>query len=89
MTVFIVHGTSGEYSDRSEWIVAGYLKDADAKAHVEQAEQYAKVWCAKHNYIEPHPNPFDEQACASYTGISYWYEEIEIKDKFTTPEVLQ
>lgn len=34
-TVWLVHGTVGEWSDRSEWTVAAYESEADAKAFVE------------------------------------------------------
>jgi hypothetical protein len=41
--VHVVFGTSGEYSDRTEWPIAAYLVEAEAKKHVEAATRVAQT----------------------------------------------
>lgn len=49
--IYVVMGTTGEYSDRSEWPVIAYFDEEKAKQHVTLARQEAKriLHLAKHN----------------------------------------
>lgn len=41
-TVYVVMGTTGEYSDRDEWAVCAYTSEDSAKTHVERATARAR-----------------------------------------------
>ena len=43
MKVYVVFGTSGEYSDRNTWKIAAYFDEELAKQHVLLAEERARV----------------------------------------------
>ena len=91
MKVYIVCGTTGEYSDRSEWIVAAYAREADAKEHVLRAKEYADAWLKSYQdkYIGVAvKSPLDSRFRCDYIGTDYWYEELEVKGKFTAPETV-
>jgi len=73
--VYIVMGTTGEYSDRSEWSVCAYPERAQAEEHVERASQYARL--ALLNQQEQRPvlretNPYDPDMKMDYTGTQYY-----------------
>lgn len=40
-TIYVVRGSSGEYSDRNEWPVAAYLDEPSAEKHVAMASDRA------------------------------------------------
>lgn len=100
--IYIVFGKTGEYSDRSEWLVAAYTEEADAKLHVEKATEYANAWHAfsksdefmdlewvDRQDREKAANPMDSAFSCDYTGTQYWYSPIELQTKFAAPEVIQ
>ena len=90
-------GATGEFSDRVEWDVCAYLNEADAKAHVEKAQEYADAWLAQYlmstMYTRPktdRANPLDETfTCAFDTGTKYTYFVVDLHDTFTAPEAIQ
>ena len=41
-TVYVVRGTAGEYSDRSEWLVCAYEDEVIARLHAEAARREAQ-----------------------------------------------
>lgn len=45
MKVYVVFGSTGEYSDRSEWPVAVYPVKREAEAHVALADKRARELC--------------------------------------------
>jgi hypothetical protein len=49
-TIYIVTGSSGEYSDRDEWVVRAFEQEADAKAFVEMADAWARDWLNRHGH---------------------------------------
>ena len=81
-TIYVVHGRTGEYSDRTEWVVAAYTDEASARQHIEAATKRAnelQVLAEKDgrgNIILD--NDFDKGMGMDYTGTSYWYCEIEL-----------
>lgn len=100
--IYVVHGTTGEYSDRSEWIVTAYTKEADAKHHVIKATEYADAWSARtrqadwddlgweeQNRQEKAANPMDPAFSCGYTGTSYCYAEVVLQSKFVAVEAIQ
>ncbi len=78
MSVFVVMGKCGEYSDRREWIV-GYADTAEeAAAHVRRlAEVYAAaklIYDDEDNYDEKAWAPLlklDARFTSDYTGTTY------------------
>jgi len=40
-TIYVVQGSTGEYSDRTEWLVCAYGDEESAKAHVVRAGRRA------------------------------------------------
>lgn len=97
--IYIVGGSTGEYSDRSEWVVCAYTNESDAQAHVTKATEYAKAWeaflktdeCIDMDWSDKEAamkkaNPVDPAFDCDYTGTRYTYWAVELLDGFTTPE---
>jgi hypothetical protein len=88
MTIYIVQGSTGEYSDRTDWIVCAYTDKEKADEHATKAEAwgigYAGRWevrdySAKEDVaMENDKNPFDPNFRQDYTGTSYWVKECEL-----------
>lgn len=86
MKIYVVIGTTGEYSDRNEWVVCAYTDEDKAKTHIIKAEEFARVkflerssaedwqaWCTSLR------TPLDPQMDMFYTGTSYYYVETDIR----------
>ncbi len=83
--IFIIFGTTGEYSDRSEWTVASYTDEDIAKGHVDavEAEALAKglkydnekhCMAAERDNVKLDLDP--SIGHVDYTGVSYYYEKV-------------
>lgn len=96
-TIYVVQGTTGEYSGRSEWSVCAYTDLEMARAHVTLADDWAR---ADHVRRQPSkrdkygmyfdhgdgpPNPYDPSYRADYTGTYYYLAEVDVRDAL--PEV--
>lgn len=72
----IVMGTTGEYSDRSEWPVVAYHDETLAMEHVRLATRRAKEIFAvydRQNYgVELPKNEYDADMQMQYTGTDYF-----------------
>ena len=82
--VFVVMGTTGEYSDRNEWAVMAYLDEAQAQEHVVNADRRAKELFATrqdHYSIEKGANEFDPDMSMDYTGTSYFIYRVPLAKK--------
>lgn len=80
--IYVVYGSTGEYSDRGEWTVAAYSDEAHAKQHVEAATKRAneiEVLCGGARHFDPdrYQNEYDKNMGMDYTGTSYYYGEVE------------
>ena len=80
MNVYVVMGTTGEYSDRSEWSVAAYDDRKLADKHADEATKFAvnafkELRSKVADYNEP-PNPWDEDMLCDYTGTDYYVLEV-------------
>jgi hypothetical protein len=74
--VYVVIGSTGEYSDRDEWPVCAYLDEDLAKAHVVRAgERAAEIHATRPSrYEEPTgTNEHDPGMKMDYTGTFYHY----------------
>jgi hypothetical protein len=82
--VYVVMGTTGEYSDRNEWAVMAYLDEAAAQEHVVNADRRAKELFATRpdRYsIEKGANEFDPDMSMDYTGTSYFIYTVPLAKK--------
>ena len=82
--IYVVMGTTGEYSDRSEWPVIAFVSEEAAKERIEKATHRAKELEATipSNY-EMHvdhfkQNEFDPDMQHKYTGTEYYYLKVEL-----------
>jgi hypothetical protein len=81
--IFLVQGTTGEYSDRSEWVVCAFRSKEKAEAHAHDAQWRAKEIEHSHQrYYHPKQgeNEFDPEMQMDYTGTAYFLEECELRD---------
>lgn len=96
VSVYVVMGITGEFSDTRQWSVAAYLSPSDAQAHAEAAQQRAKAlaaWCCpdcnkpyrRSHGSCPSPKPsneYDPTMRIDYTGTEYDVEEVPLRLKF-------
>lgn len=85
MKIYLVVGTTGEYSDRSTWYVCAYPNKKDAEKHADEA----KLWDHQHGEewentlrSERLQNPLDPYYDRDYTGTDYYVNECELKERF-------
>jgi hypothetical protein len=83
--IYIVEGSTGEYSDHREWLVAAYYSEQNAQAHVLRATQRANELYVEHKdayyNIPSGANQHDPQMSSDYTGTRYNYYETELLDE--------
>ena len=82
--IFVVMGSTGEYSDRTEWPVLAYTDEDLAKEHVVNADRRAKEIYAtrKTRYgVEKGINEFDPDMDMNYTGTSYFLYTVDLITK--------
>ncbi len=88
MTIWVVMGTTGEYSDRNEWPVVAFADKAKAEARIiacteEANKRYANSqvpdddngWSS----YNTKDNPLDPHMKIDYTGTSYFHYEVEVE----------
>lgn len=83
--IYVVMGTTGEYSDRSEWPVLAFVDEEAAKRHVENASRRAKEleatapedWNKKSDHWKQ--NEFDKEMQHDYTETTYYYMHVELR----------
>lgn len=80
-TIYIIIGTCGEYSDRSEWIVCWCATEAEATTYVDacRAEDRALEGDARDEarWGSGKPSMLDKYWQTSYTGTEYRVEAVE------------
>ena len=82
--IYVVFGTTGEYSDRTEWLIKAFTTEEAAKELVAKATQRANelIATAPNRYsIKEGSNEFDPGMQVDYTGTSYFYEKVELDRK--------
>lgn len=83
-TLYLVCGQTGEYGDRTDWIVCGYLDRRKAEAHVRfAAEEATRLIHEAGHYgrVKLGANRYDPLMLMDYTGTLYEVGEIEIRDE--------
>ena len=91
-TIYIVSGSTGEYSDRCDWLVDAHTTEQAAKDRITQLDALMQEtgvlafpyadWKEKMDRIDAmktHLNGDPFFSC-DYTGTSYSYAECELKD---------
>ena len=96
MKVYIVIGLTGEYSDKYEWLVKGFISKDKAKSFqskcTEFAEEYEKFLATESyddlSYTEKTDmqqaqisNSPDEYFTRDYTGTFYNISEVEVEEE--------
>ena len=99
MTIYVVMGSTGEYSDRSEWLVCAYTDKLLAEQHAFLAEKWALetqkeyeanddgTWKVSQDIDDKKLFcPYDSQMHMDYTGTSYVALPVEVREAL--PEVV-
>lgn len=88
-TLYVVMGTTGEYSDRSEWPVRAFATEAGADAFVSELDEWLRVHRVHMDQRGELPNYHDRGLLApeldpkfecDYTGTSYWIMTVPLDD---------
>jgi hypothetical protein len=89
VTVYLVRGASGEYSDRSEWTVCAFNEKRQAERFVTQIEtelrrigtdrDIFRLSCGARGELERQLQKIDPSAHVDYTGLRYWVEPVDIR----------
>jgi hypothetical protein len=97
MKVYIVMGTTGEYSDRSEWPVCGYQDKALATQHADQATLWIVRMRGPNGRMKDvdwekdlslrGKSPWDKNIQIDYTGTDYYVIEVEMRNELPIEEV--
>lgn len=86
MKIYVVFGSTGEYSDRSEWLVAAYVDEALAKCHVAAATKWYQDNDCFSKRGDPGSNPFDPGMHVDYTGTHWFVQEAPLLVKLPDAE---
>ncbi len=78
-TIWVVFGTTGEYSDRDEWPVRAFYSKSNAERLVAAATARANEIFASEEY-QSGVNPYDPEMKMDYTGTTYYVVEVPIAD---------
>lgn len=85
-TIYVVTGSTGEYSDRSEWLVYAFHTEEAAQAYVdllgvERQKLPQRSWDWNDDQkIELAMRAFDPRFSEDYTGTSWFVQAVELKD---------
>lgn len=71
--VYVVYGSTGEYSDHTEWTIAVYTTEEQAKDHAARATKWVKenIDYYDSDYDKSKTNPYDPSCRVGYTGTEY------------------
>ncbi|OQB10405.1 MAG: hypothetical protein BWY21_00326 [Parcubacteria group bacterium ADurb.Bin216] len=85
MKIYVVQGSTGEYSDHREWILKAFTKEQKAKDFVVACTQeYQRIKSSyedKYDWPkEKDPHKLDPAFEWDYTGTNYTYFETELEE---------
>jgi hypothetical protein len=92
-TIYVVQGSTGEYSDRTEWLVRAYHTEAEARAEVEFLTAARRAlnphdpddtW-AHMDRIEAAMQAFDPRYQEDYTGSRWFVSSVELSAQRLLP----
>ena len=82
MVIYVVRGTTGEYSDRCEWPVKAFISEDAAKLLVTNATiEASRIQASRpsdYQVPEGESNRYDPNMDMDYTGTTYYYETVEL-----------
>lgn len=84
MKIYVVTGSTGEYSDRTEWPVRAFRTQAQAEELVERASARARELFQEREskggwgYDYSGKNAYDPRMQMDYTGTTYYVGEVEL-----------
>ena len=78
--IFVVRGSAGEYSDRTEWPVAAYTTEEQAQDCVVKAEMRANEIFSilRMEGFSEKENEFDPEMPKNYGEARYRYEKVAL-----------
>lgn len=87
--MFVVVGSTGEYSDRQEWFVAAYDSEAKAQQHVLALDAWLRANRLHQDddvdYLSADSRgvvcPLDQSFSCDYTGTRYHVDPVEVRDQ--------
>lgn len=85
ITIYVVFGATGEYSDRTEWMVQAFMKEELAQALVLNATTRANEVEVCRNSGAEYEDQYDESSMWDpkfrmyYNGTRYYYKPVELK----------
>jgi hypothetical protein len=86
--IYVVIGTTGEYSDRTEWTVVAYTDEKLAQTHAQlakaRADECALTWDRFNTSANP-TNMWDEGMAIDYTGTDYTVAEVPLLRRVPGP----
>ena len=77
--VYVVMGSTGEYSDHQEWMVAAYFNEALAAKRVVDCDRAASARFVD-RFKNCDPDPLDPEMRLDYTGTKYSVYALDIVD---------
>jgi hypothetical protein len=84
MKIYVVFGSTGEYSDRTEWPVKAFYDEDKAKELVENASEEAdRIFANRENKYSrrnDESNKFDPDMRMDYTNTSYYFIAVELEE---------
>lgn len=86
-TIYVVEGSTGEYSDHQEWLVCAFWEELDAQGFIEQVSDRAReIFQLRHvpgwrryPIDSRFANDFDPGMAMDYTGTNYNYYPVELR----------
>ena len=82
MKIWVVEGTTGEYSDRNDWSVCAYMDQQKAEDHARfamlRAMEIQKSKKNRYDSVDLTQNEFDPKMQMDYNGTSYYTCEVEL-----------
>ena len=83
--IYLVQGSTGEYSDHMEWNVAAYFDKEQAERHRDLAQLYSNCtpgedtnmyWEEREKLIET--SLYDPKLYITYTGVRYYVDVVPL-----------
>lgn len=83
--LYLVQGSTGEYSDHTEWNVAAYTDPEQAERHRDLAQKWSKCdpdeetrlsWDERDEITKN--APYDPNLYITYTGVRYYVDKVPL-----------
>ena len=88
MNIYLVFGSTGEYSDRTEWVVGAFRSQPKAAELVVKLQALANTFDYEHRYdarqvefAKLMAEAGDDRWHCDYTGTGYALEEVKLDEE--------